>query len=138
MQDNIDILRRLRRRHVLKTKFQSAADKIDNQGPLIIAVAVSAYDRDRRPNRPQFIQNSFRADIANVPNLIGISRKVDDILRKLVMRVGENKDFHGWIGLFEGDVKQTWPRPQISIELGELDPPRCATRKYNITSTRVI
>ena len=92
MQDNIDILRRLRRRHVLKTKFQSAADKIDNQGPLIIAVTISAHDRDWRPKRAKLIENAFRANIAKVPDFVAVSRKIDNILRQFVMRVGENEN----------------------------------------------
>lgn len=131
VQEKIDIIRRLLRRNMLQTNLQSAPNKIDNQGPLIIAIAVSARHYYRYTNRAQFVQNAFRADIAKVPNLIGISRKVDDILRQLVMRVCENKDFHGWIGLSEGDVKQTRFRPQISIELGELDP--LVVRRGNTT-----
>jgi hypothetical protein len=92
VQDNIDIFRRSLGRNVLKTKLQSTADKIDNQRPLVIAIAISAHDRDRRPNRAKLIQNAFRANVPKVPNLIGISRKIDNILRQFVMRVGENEN----------------------------------------------
>ena len=65
---------------------------IDNERPLGIAVAISALDRDSRPNRAKLIQNAFRANISKVPNLIGISRQIDNILRQFVMRVGENEN----------------------------------------------
>ena len=64
VQQNIDIVRRPVRRNMLQPKFQSAARKIDNQRPFIVAVAVSAYHRYGRANRAQLIQNSLRANIA--------------------------------------------------------------------------
>ena len=92
MQNNIDITRRRLWRNMLQAKSQSVARKIDNQRPLGIAVAVPARNRDRRTGRTQFIQNYFRANIAQMPNLIRVARKIDNLLRQLVMRVRENKN----------------------------------------------
>jgi len=92
VQDNIDIFRRSLRRNVLKAKLQSTAYKIDNQRPLGIAVAISAHDRDPQPNRAKLIENAFRANVSKVPNFTGASRKIDNILRQFVMRVGENEN----------------------------------------------
>src|ERR1700731_775723 len=77
---------------MLQAKSQSVARKIDNQRPLGIAVAVPARNRDRRTGRTQFIQNYFRANITQMPDLIRVARKIDNLLRQLVMRVRENKN----------------------------------------------
>ncbi len=74
MQNNIDIFRRDIRRNMLQPKFQSSPDKIDNQRPFGIAVAISADHCDRRTNCAQFIKNLFRANITQMPNLIRILR----------------------------------------------------------------
>ena len=51
VQKNIDIVRWLIGRNVLKAESQSTADKIDDQRPLEIAIAISAYVRDPGSNR---------------------------------------------------------------------------------------
>ena len=77
---------------MLQPKFQSVADKIDNQRPLEIAVAISADDRHHRTDRAQLVENSFRANIAEVPDLVRISRQDRHFLWKLIVRIGQNKD----------------------------------------------
>ena len=64
VQKNVDIVRRLIGRNVLKTEFQSTAHKIDDQWPFEIAVAISSHDHCSRPDCTKCIENSFRADIA--------------------------------------------------------------------------
>ena len=96
MQHNIDIFPRKRSGlwgNVLQTKSQTAAHKIDNQRPLKITVAISAHKCDWRTNRAQFIQNSLRANIAQMPDLIGISPQDRQFLGKLIVRIRENEDF---------------------------------------------
>lgn len=92
MQHNIDIIGRRLWRNMLQSEFQSVARKIDNQRPLGIAVAVSAHNRDRRTSCTQFIQNYFCANITQVPDLIRVARKIDNLLRQLVMRVRNDKN----------------------------------------------
>ena len=72
VQKNIDIIRRLIRRDMLQADFQPTSRKIYNQRPLKIAVAVSAHNRDARSDGPQLIKNRFRANIAEVPDLISL------------------------------------------------------------------
>ena len=72
VQENIDIIRRSIGWNVLKANFQSAPHKIENQGPLEIAIAISADNRDARPDSPQFVQNRFCTNIAKVPDLISV------------------------------------------------------------------
>ena len=95
MQNNIDIIGRKIWRNMLQPEFQSsAASKIDNQRPLGIAVAISAYNRNRRADRTQFVQNDLRANISQVPDLIRLARKINNFPRQLVMSVRQNKDRH--------------------------------------------
>src|SRR2546430_9314419 len=74
MQDNIDIIGRNIRRNMFEPKSQTPSLKIDNQRPLGFAVAISAHNRDRRTDRAQFVQNAFRADISQMPDLIRLAR----------------------------------------------------------------
>jgi len=94
MQDNIDIIGRNIRRNMFEPKSKTSSLKIDNQRPLGFAVAISAHNRDRRTDRAQFVQNAFRADISQMPDLIRLARKIDNFLRQLVMSVRQNKDRH--------------------------------------------
>ena len=81
MQYHIDIVRRSLGRNMLQSKSQSAADKIDHHRPLEITVAISAYDRNSRTNCPQFIPNPLRANVTQMPDLIGALRKINNFLR---------------------------------------------------------
>ena len=100
MQENIDIIRRLIRRNVLQSEFQAASRKIDDKRPLEIAVAISAHKRDARSDRPQFVKNRFRANIAKMPDFIGIFGHFLHAFRKTIVRVGENKDAQDTFRLF--------------------------------------
>jgi hypothetical protein len=70
VQENIDIVRWLIGRNVLKTEFQSAADKIDDQWPFEIAVAISAYVSDSGSNRAKLTENAFHTNISKMPDFV--------------------------------------------------------------------
>jgi len=91
MQNNIDILGRPRRRNMLEPETFLATDKIDNQRPIEIAVAISAHDGDARRNGAQFVQDSLRANIAQMPNLVRARSKIDNSWRQFVVRIGKNE-----------------------------------------------
>src|SRR5262249_15884188 len=69
VQKNIDIIRGMIRRDVLQADFQPISHKIENQRPLEIAVAISAHNDHGRSDRPQLVENRFRANIAKMPDL---------------------------------------------------------------------
>ncbi len=92
VQDNIDIIRPRLRWNMLEPKSQTVANKIDNQRPLGIAVAVSAHNRDRRPKRLQITRNGRLADVAEMPDLIRLARKIENPLRQLVMSISEDEN----------------------------------------------
>jgi len=95
MQDNIDIFPRKRsglRRNVHKAKANASAPKIDSEWPVTIAVAISAHHYHRQPDSTQFIQNPFRANIAEMPNLIRVSRQDQDFLGQTIVCIGQNKN----------------------------------------------
>ena len=100
VQENIHIIRRSIRRNVLQAEFQPVSHKIPDQRPLEIAVTISAHNDHSRPNRPQFVENRFGANIAKMPDLISVLRHLPHVLRQTIVRVGENKDMPGLFRLF--------------------------------------
>ena len=91
VQENIDVIRRMIRRNVLQAEFQPTSLKVENQRPLEIAVAISPHNRDVRSDRPQFVENRSRANIAKMPDLISVLRHLPHALRQTIVRVSENK-----------------------------------------------
>ena len=91
VQENIDIIRWSIWRNVLKSEFQPTSRKVENQWPVEIAVAVSAHNDHGRSDRPQFVKNRFRANIAKMPDLIGVFGRLLHALRQTIVRVRENK-----------------------------------------------
>ena len=77
---------------MLKSEFQSTADKIDNQRPFKVAVAISAHERDSRTDSAKFIQNPFCTNVSKVPDLICILRHLADVFRQTIMRISQNKN----------------------------------------------
>ena len=94
MQNNIDIIGRNIWRNMFQPKSPTAASKIDNQWPVGITVAISTHNRDRRAEGAQLIQKDLRANITQMPDLISLTRKIDNFLRQLVMSIRQNKDRH--------------------------------------------
>ena len=92
VQHGIDIFRRLRRRNMLETEFQSIANKIDNQRPFEVGVAISAHESDSWTDCAKFVQNSFCAEISEMPDFICIPRQLADIFRQTVVRIGQNEN----------------------------------------------
>src|SRR5439155_4133879 len=95
MQKNVDIIPLSLRRNVLQSEFQAASRKIDDKRPLEIAIAISAHKGDARSDRPQFVENRFRANVAKMPNFVGILGHFAHAIREPIVRVGENKDAPG-------------------------------------------
>jgi len=100
VQENIDILRRSIRRNVLQAEFQPVSRKVENQWPLEIAVAISAHNDHGRSDRPQFVVNRFRANIAKMPDFISVFGHLRHALRQAVMRVRENKHTPSFFGFW--------------------------------------
>ena len=94
MQDNVDIKRGRIRRKVLQPKFQTLTGKIDNQRPIRVPIAVTAHNSERRTDRLEIISDRWLANVAQVPDLVCVARKIDNRLRQLVMCVCQNKHSH--------------------------------------------
>jgi hypothetical protein len=92
VQHGIDISRRLRRRNMLETEFQSTANEIDNQRPFEVGVTISAHESDSWTDCAKFVQNPFCADISEVPDFICISRHLADIFRQTIVRISQNEN----------------------------------------------
>jgi hypothetical protein len=92
VQKNIDIVRRLIGWNVLKTEFQSFADKIKDQWPFEIAVAIAAYDSDAWPDRAKLVENGFRANISKMPDFACILSQFLHLLRQAIVCVREDEN----------------------------------------------
>jgi len=92
VQHDIDICQRLRRRNMLETESQSTTYKIDNQRPFEVGVTIPAHENDSRSDRAKVVQNSFCADISEVPDFICISRHLADIFRQTIVRISQNEN----------------------------------------------
>ena len=97
MQNNIDIIRRIFRRNMNEPELQTFAGKIDNQGPVDVPIAIAAHHDQRRTDRFQVQRDRRFANITQMPNLIRIPRKIDNLLRQLVMSVGNNQHAHCFV-----------------------------------------
>jgi hypothetical protein len=93
VQNNVDVVRQVVGRYVLQTEFQSAAHKIDNQGPIQIAVTISSHNSHTRPDRAQLVENALSANITQVPDFIGAFSHFDHRPRQAVMRVREHENW---------------------------------------------
>jgi hypothetical protein len=91
MQNNIDIVRRSLRRNMNQSKLQTFAHKVDNERPVHVPVAISAYHSQRRTDLFQIERDRRLAHIAQVPNLIRVRRHLENLLRQLIMSISENK-----------------------------------------------
>ena len=98
VQENIDIIRRMIRRNVLQAEFQSTSRNIQNQRPLEITVAISAHNDYARSDRPQFVENCFCANVAEMPDLISVFRHLPHTLRQPIVGVRENKHAPSFFG----------------------------------------
>lgn len=94
MQHNIDIVGRNFGRNMDQPKLQPLAPKIDLQRPVLIPIAIPAHHCERRTDRFQIERDRRLANIAQMPDLIRLARKIDNLLRQFVMRVGQNKNLH--------------------------------------------
>ena len=94
MQNNIDIIGRDFRRNMHQPEFQTSARKIDNQRPVLIPIAIASHNRERRNNCFEVERDCRLANIAQVPDLVRTARKIDNLLRQFVVRIGQNKNFH--------------------------------------------
>ena len=83
------------RRNVLQAELQPTPRKVENQRPLEIAVAISAYKRDAWSDRTQLVKNRFRANIPKMPDLIGVFGHFRDVVRQTIVRIGYNKNAEG-------------------------------------------
>ena len=92
MQDNIDIVRRSFRWNVNKPKLQTFALEIDNQRPVLIPIAIAADNGQRRTDRFKVERDRRLANVAQVPNLVRLARKIEDLLRQLVMRIRQDEN----------------------------------------------
>lgn len=81
MQHNIDTIRRIFRRNVHEPKLQTFSLKIDNQRPVLVPIAISAHNRERRADRFEVERDRRLANVAQMPDLVRLARKIDNLWR---------------------------------------------------------
>ncbi len=72
VEEDINVIRQVIRRHMLQTKFQSASHEIDDQRPIQITVAIPSHDRDWTPSGAKLVENVLGANIPQMPDFIGL------------------------------------------------------------------
>ncbi len=77
---------------MLKADSQPDALNVQDQRPLCVVITVSAHHQNLRTNCAQFIENTFRADIAKMPDLVRLTRYLENIGGQPIMRVRQNED----------------------------------------------
>lgn len=92
VQHNIDIRRRDFGRNMHEPKLQPLTHKIDNQRPILVPITISAHDRERRTDCLQLAHDRRLANITQMPDLVRAAGKTDNLLRQLVMRIGQDKN----------------------------------------------
>lgn len=94
VQDNIDIVRRNIRRNVREAKLQAFALEIDNHWPILVPIAIPAHNRERRTDGFQIERNRRLTNVAQVPDLVRLARKIDNLRRQFVMSIRQNEYLH--------------------------------------------
>jgi hypothetical protein len=92
MQHDVDIIGRMIRWYVLQPQLQSVTHEIDNERPIRIAVAISSYDCQARPDRVQLVQNALSANIAEVPDFIRAFSHFGHRPRQAIVGVREDEN----------------------------------------------
>jgi len=92
VQHHVDIFWNVVRRNVNEMEPDAVSFQIEPQWPLKIAVAIAAHNTDGRTERFERLQDARRANIPEVPNLVGARSQRLDFRGQFIVRVGENKD----------------------------------------------
>jgi len=92
VQDKINVIWQMIRRYVLETEFQSASRKIDNERPIKVTIAIAPHHSYAMPNPAELVENGLRANIAQVPDFVGIFGDFSNRFRQTIVGVGQNKN----------------------------------------------
>ena len=65
---------------------------IENQRPFEIAIAIPTHDGDSRPDCAKLIENAFRANISEMPDLIGAFGNLLYLFRQTIVRVRQHEN----------------------------------------------
>lgn len=92
VQNDLDVCRRPLWRDMLKPKSQSIPGEIGHQWPFVSPIAVAAHHCYFRPDRAQLIDYLRRTNIAQVPDFVRLTGKIDNLLRQFVVGVGQDEN----------------------------------------------
>ena len=92
MQEDVDFIWHPRRRDVDEPESDAVSLQINHQRPIKIRVAVAAHERERQPDIFQLKNQARRTNIAQMPDLVRARNQRLQILGKMIMSVGEDKN----------------------------------------------
>lgn len=92
MQNDIRVVRRIVGRDMNEAKPDPISPEINDQGPLDMAIAISAHHRHWRAVTLDLMKNTGIANVAQMPDFIRVRRECFKIRRQFIMRVGEDED----------------------------------------------
>jgi hypothetical protein len=77
---------------MLQPQLQSATHEIEHKRPIRIAVAISSYDCQSRPDCAKLIENGLSANIAEVPDFIRAFSHLGHRPRQAIVGVREDEN----------------------------------------------
>ena len=92
VEENIDVLRRVFWRNVHEPETDAVALQVEHRWPLKIGITIAAHERDRRPDAFHPNEQTGRTNVAQMPDFIHIIRQGLEIVREMIMRVGQDED----------------------------------------------
>jgi len=91
MEEHIHFIRWVCRRNVHQTEAKPVALQVDDQRPIEVAVTIPAHQGDRWPEAFQPNEKTWSTQIAKMPDLVDSFGQRFQILRQMIMGIGEDK-----------------------------------------------
>lgn len=88
----IDVFGGVIGRDVNQTETDPVSLQVDREGPIEVAITVSAHHRDGWPKGFDGLQHARRTNIPEMPDLVHIVRQQFEVRRQLVVGIGEDEN----------------------------------------------
>lgn len=92
VQNHIGVRGRVFRGNMDEAKSHAISFQIETERPFDIAIAIAAHNRHRRAKRFNGLKERGRANVAEVPDLVGVPGQRLELCRQLIVGIGKNED----------------------------------------------
>lgn len=141
VQNDLDALRHPGRWDMHEVKFHPTSLQIEGERPRII-VTIASHHPQGRPHLLKLHQRSRGANVAQMPDLIGLFQSGRQIIRVFVVSIGKNGDAHGGIS----DTHYPEPNPNFAaacckiarLSLAEFSPHRSILTPVGFSMKRIV